>query len=262
MPFNIGSPFSPQVTAALLRRGETGRGGRITHQDPIRRTMARDEDQGPSELELLREKRLDEAMRMNDERLGRGEERDQAAFDFQRDMATKAFERQERLDKVAAEKSGKPDPKEMRTLRSDGRKIIMDIQKILTDARKTDPNTGKVDPVALQQARQWAAILWQQYAALGLPPEEIARAAEMLGISPSAPPDRGTGGAWDATLSGADPRGGQAPGAGAISRTGAAAPGRPAPSALRQGMATTLGSRGDNPAAYMDSQLIAELYQP
>lgn len=230
MAFRIGSPFSPAVTAALLRRGEGGGGTRIARQDPIRRYgQPEGPDEGPSELELMREERLSRAMDMEQSRRKREEEFGREAFDYKKEQDRLNRDRQQNLDDLAAENAGKPDPKEMRAIRDSARKLILDITKVMNAATEIDPATGKVNPQRAAQAQQMAALLWQQYLALGLPQQEIEEAARMLGIGPTGAASR-AGGDITGKLDNADPRGGQGPPAhdGAKTRMGGFAANRDA----------------------------------
>lgn len=208
MPYNIGRVFSPEVTAALLRRGEA-RGGMsgIRRRDPIRRNV--DQASVGEEVDpvaIMRERRLAEMAQAEVDRQARLEDRDEREFEFSRDMAMEQLRRQDERDAFERMAAMQPTPPSLRdtlAIRKEARAILESISDVLRRASAVDPNTGKVNPNLQAQANQMAAMLWQQYLALGLPPEEVERAASSLGVSASGPAPRAGAGQGEGITRGA-----------------------------------------------------------
>jgi hypothetical protein len=190
MPFNIGSVLSPQIQAALIRRGETkGQGGFVQQhaQRPTRRD-ARDDA-----LARLREQRLAEQSERQEARNLRQEDFQREGFEFQKTEAEKAREERGEGRELQGRKLTLGERKQVQDARRQGTTILARMGSILKGARKKGP-LGEVDPVAVQEARTLAAALWQQYMALPIPEaDKQAAMLEMRKLLPSAPASRAPG---------------------------------------------------------------------
>ncbi len=178
MPFNIGSVLSPQIQAALIRRGETkGQGGFVQ-----RHARQRGDNQGDSRDAALamaraREERIAEAAQRQEDRNLRQEDFQREGFEFQKSEAEKSRgERGEARD-LTGRKLTLSERKQVGEARRQGTTILARMGSILKGARKKGP-LGQVDPVAVQEAKTLAAALWQQYMALPIP--EADKQAAML----------------------------------------------------------------------------------
>ena len=193
MAFDIGQVVSPAVAAALIRRGENANSYSGIKRDP---TIRRETTQGVTPQDAMavaRENRAAELQKAQLEAQTRGEafSREQFQYGQEKDKADREAGIK-RTDATAALAQSKA----VGDARQQVSKTIGDIQKIMAGARKVDPNTGRVDPVAVAQAQRAAAALWQQIANSGLPPEEISALRDSITAAngTSTPASRAPGG--------------------------------------------------------------------
>lgn len=169
MPFKIGSAVSPQVMAALARRGEIA----ATSQGP---TISRDyggskeggDDGGEARFRAALALKQLEAQQQGDQ-LDRQERGQDRAFQRERLTAQDAraasdAEREGAMLSLAQDKS---------TLakQSEARRIQETIARVIQGARKPD-RMGRVDPAAIADAEEQVRLLQEQLQALGFGPDE------------------------------------------------------------------------------------------
>jgi hypothetical protein len=191
MAFDIGNVTSPQVTQALIRRGENrGAGGGITRRDPLRRTVHKDAS-AQDQLAFDREQRAAERQAAELDAAGRREDFNRERFEFGKEEAGKDREDRQRNSAFKREQANAPNLPKIRT---EATGIIEKIGRALTASRKVNPDTGQPDPVALKQGERIVAALWQQLTQLGLPGDELSGVAKSIRMQlGSTPPQRGGG---------------------------------------------------------------------
>jgi len=195
MAFEIGNVVSPQVAAALIRRGENrGSGGGIKRRDPIKRTSTtntEDKDQAAFDRLALAQQAQEEQIAMAKRR----EAFDRERFELGREDKEKDREAAKAIGGAKAEKDAKISQGK---IRDKATKIVQEIGKALMAGNKPNPDSGKPDPEAQRIAKQTADALWSQLQSLGLPPEELAQIAETLKRAlPTTAAPRAPGGGID-----------------------------------------------------------------
>lgn len=186
----IGRVLSPEVAAALIRRGESPGDESFIRRDPDVTTQI--PGQGAAgELAILREERLERQAELDEERALRGEGFAREQFDFQKTEKEKdRISRGEILeDETTAEKA-----KSVAGARKQAQKILGDIAGMLRNARKPNPDTGQPDPDAVREAQTIAQGMWAQYMTLPIPDEEKKKAlVAMRSMLGTVPPSRTQG---------------------------------------------------------------------
>ena len=191
MVFNIGKVLSPQIQAALIRRGETkGQGGFVQRHSERSRGDARD----PAlEISRMRERRIEEAAQRQEDRNLRQEKFQREGFEFQKTEAGKAREERKAGRDISGRKLTLSERKQVQEARRQGTTILGKMASVLRGSRKKGP-LGEVDPVSVQEARTLAAALWQQYMTLQIPEaDKQAAMLEMRKLLPSSPASRSPG---------------------------------------------------------------------
>lgn len=175
MAFDIGNVVSPQVAAALIRRGENRGGGGFSRRDPIKRTTTTNTEDA-DRTAFDRESRLQE---LQDAQLDRADRQD--AFSRERfEAGLEEKEKDREISKGNAEAKGAAarSATESRA-RNNVTSIIKDIGKALAAGNKRGDD-GQPDPAAQKIAQQTVAALWGQLQNMGLPKAELAALAQSL----------------------------------------------------------------------------------
>ena len=190
MAFDIGNVVSPQVAAALIRRGENrGRGGGITRRDPIRRTQTtntEDRDQAMFDRITLQEQAQAEAAAAGQRREAFDRER------FEAGLSEKEKERELDVAK-AIHGSRSSEANAASKARDKVTQIINSIGKAMRGLSAVTED-GKPDMNARKGSQMQIDALMQQIRNSGIPQSEIEQMeATLRSRLPSSPAARSGG---------------------------------------------------------------------